>query len=104
MCLPGRYQAYVCHAGCFDWVGMFADDAWFWHAKELGHWYWDDMAQVHAQSPHAFAGNMATPTLVIHGALDYRVPDARAWPTTTRSRPRAWTPGCCGSRTRTTGS
>ena len=24
---PGRYQAYVCHAGCFDWVGMFADDA-----------------------------------------------------------------------------
>jgi hypothetical protein len=48
-----------------------------WHAKELGAWYWDDMAQVHAQSPHAFAGNMHTPTLVIHGALDYRVPDAQ---------------------------
>jgi dipeptidyl aminopeptidase/acylaminoacyl peptidase len=74
---PGRYQAYVCHAGCFDWVGMFADDAWSWHAKELGHWYWDDMAQVHSQSPHAFAAEMATPTLVIHGALDYRVPDAQ---------------------------
>ncbi len=74
---PGRYQAYICHAGCFDWVGMFADDAWFWHAKELGRWYWDDMAQVQAQSPHAFAGNMATPTLVVHGALDYRVPDAQ---------------------------
>jgi dipeptidyl aminopeptidase/acylaminoacyl peptidase len=73
----GRYKAYVCHAGCFDWVGMFADDAWSWHAKELGHWYWDDMAQVHAQSPHAFAAGMATPTLVIHGALDYRVPDAQ---------------------------
>jgi dipeptidyl aminopeptidase/acylaminoacyl peptidase len=74
---PGRYQAYICHAGCFDWVGMFADDAWFWHAKELGRWYWDDMPKVHAQSPHAFAGNMATPTLVVHGALDYRVPDAQ---------------------------
>ncbi|MDO9092864.1 MAG: S9 family peptidase [Rubrivivax sp.] len=74
---PGRYQAYVCHAGCFDWVGMFADDAWSWHAKELGHWYWDDMAQVHRQSPHAFAKNFRTPTLVIHGALDYRVPDAQ---------------------------
>ena len=35
---------------------MFADDAYTWHAKELGAWYWDDMAQVHAQSPHAFAG------------------------------------------------
>ena len=73
----GRYQAYICHAGCFDWVSMFADDAWSWHAKELGQWYWDDMAQVHAQSPHAFAGNMVTPTLVIHGAMDYRVPDAQ---------------------------
>ena len=73
----GRYQAYVCHAGCFDWVGMFADDAWSWHAKELGHWYWDDMAKVLAQSPHAYAANMSTATLVIHGALDYRVPDAQ---------------------------
>jgi dipeptidyl aminopeptidase/acylaminoacyl peptidase len=74
---PGRYQAYVCHAGCTDWVGMFADDAYTWHAKELGAWYWDDMGRVLAQSPHAFAQNFATPTLVIHGALDYRVPDAQ---------------------------
>ncbi len=74
---PGRYAAYVCHAGCFDWVAMFADDAWSWHAKELGAWYWDDMARIHAQSPHAHAGTMRTPTLVIHGALDYRVPDAQ---------------------------
>ena len=74
---PGRYQAYVCHAGCYDWVSMFADDAWSWHAKELGAWYWDDMARVHAQSPHAYAKNFRTPTLVIHGALDYRVPDGQ---------------------------
>jgi dipeptidyl aminopeptidase/acylaminoacyl peptidase len=73
----GRYAAYVCHAGCFDWTAMFADDAYTWHAKELGAWYWDDMGKVHAQSPHAFAGAMATPTLVVHGALDYRVPDAQ---------------------------
>ena len=74
---PGRYAAYVCHAGCFDWVGMFADDAYTWHAKELGAWYWDDMARVQSQSPHAYAATMRTPTLVIHGALDYRVPDAQ---------------------------
>jgi dipeptidyl aminopeptidase/acylaminoacyl peptidase len=73
----GRYAAYVCHAGCFDWTAMFADDAYTWHAQELGAWYWDDMARVHAQSPHAFVANMSTPTLVIHGALDYRVPDAQ---------------------------
>ncbi len=74
---PGRYAAYVCHAGCFDWTAMFADDAFAWHARELGCWYWDDPARIQAQSPHAFAGQMSTPTLVIHGALDYRVPDAQ---------------------------
>jgi dipeptidyl aminopeptidase/acylaminoacyl peptidase len=72
---PGRYAAYVCHAGCFDWTAMFADDAWSWHSKELGAWYWDDPARVNAQSPHALAANFSTPTLVVHGALDYRVPD-----------------------------
>jgi dipeptidyl aminopeptidase/acylaminoacyl peptidase len=72
---PGRYAAYVCHAGCFDWTAMFADDAYTWHAQELGAWYWDDPARIASQSPHTFAGAMTTPTLVIHGAQDYRVPD-----------------------------
>ena len=79
--LPGgpgrRYAAYVCHAGCFDWTAMFADDSWAGQARELGAWYWDDPAQIRNQSPHAFAHQMDTPTLVIHGALDYRVPDAQ---------------------------
>jgi dipeptidyl aminopeptidase/acylaminoacyl peptidase len=72
---PGRYNAYICHAGCFDWAAMFSDDAYTWHAKELGAWYWDDPAKVESQSPSAFVAAMKTPTLVIHGALDYRVPD-----------------------------
>ncbi len=74
---PGRYQAYVCHAGCYDWQAMYADDAYHWHRKELGAAYWDDPARVAAQSPHAFAKHFKTPTLVIHGAQDYRVPDAQ---------------------------
>ncbi|MGZ5714254.1 MAG: S9 family peptidase [Caldimonas sp.] len=71
----GRYQAYVCHAGCFDWRAMFSGDAWSWHSKELGATYWEDPAKVQSQSPDTFAGKLGTPTLVIHGALDYRVPD-----------------------------
>ncbi len=73
-----RYKAFVCHAGCFDWVGMFADDAWYWHPKELGAFYWDNPARIDAQNPRARARRMSTPTLVIHGLLDYRVPDAQA--------------------------
>ncbi len=72
-----RYKAYVCHAGCFDWVAMFSDDAWYWHPKELGAWYWDDMEKVESQNPRARVKSMKTPTLVTHGMLDYRVPDAQ---------------------------
>ncbi|HYC35455.1 MAG TPA: S9 family peptidase [Usitatibacter sp.] len=72
-----RYKAYVCHAGCFDWVAMFSDDAWYWHPKELGAYYWDDMKRVEAQNPRAHVKKMKTPTLVIHGLLDYRVPDSQ---------------------------
>jgi dipeptidyl aminopeptidase/acylaminoacyl peptidase len=72
-----RYKAYVCHAGCFDWVAMFSDDAYYWHPKELGAFYWDDPRKVDAQNPRARVRHMKTPTLVIHGLLDYRVPDAQ---------------------------
>jgi len=69
-----RYKAYVCHAGCFDWVAMFSDDAWYWHPKELGAWYWNDAKRVEAQNPRAWVKGMKTPTLVLHGEQDYRVP------------------------------
>jgi dipeptidyl aminopeptidase/acylaminoacyl peptidase len=72
-----RYKTYICHAGCFDWVGMFSDDAYYWHPKELGAFYWDNPKKVDAQNPRAFAAAMQTPTLVIHGLLDYRVPDSQ---------------------------
>ncbi|MBH9552780.1 S9 family peptidase [Inhella gelatinilytica] len=74
---PGRYQAYICHAGCFDWQGMFATDGYTWFPQELGAAYWEDPAKVDAQSPHAVVQHAVTPTLVIHGQLDYRVPDAQ---------------------------
>ena len=70
----GRYAAYVCHAGCFDWVSMMGSDGYFWFGHELGGFPWEDEARVLAQSPHHYADAFETPTLVIHGELDYRVP------------------------------
>ncbi|CAG0985051.1 acylaminoacyl-peptidase [Burkholderiales bacterium] len=72
-----RYRAYVCHAGCWDWMSMMATDVYSYFNRELGAFHWDDEARVLAQSPHHFAGKCATPTLVIHGELDYRVPAAQ---------------------------
>ena len=72
-----RYKAYVCHAGCFDWVSMYAGDAGYWFNHSLTTTYWDDPNKFAAQNPITYAKHMKTPTLVIHGALDYRVPDAQ---------------------------
>ncbi|HZZ93867.1 MAG TPA: S9 family peptidase [Usitatibacter sp.] len=72
-----RYKAYVCHAGCFDWVSMFGGDAWYWFPKEIGGWYWDRPQRVEAQNPRSRVARMKTPTLVMHGLLDYRVPDTQ---------------------------
>ncbi|HET8585737.1 MAG TPA: S9 family peptidase, partial [Casimicrobiaceae bacterium] len=69
-----RYRAFVCHAGCYDWVSMMATDGYRFFAKELGAFHWDDEARVMRQSPHHFVKQANTPTLVIHGELDYRVP------------------------------
>ncbi len=71
----GRYRAMVCHAGVFDRVSTFSADSYPERPKDLAARWWEDMPRVLAQSPHASAGRMATPTLVVHGALDYRVPD-----------------------------
>jgi dipeptidyl aminopeptidase/acylaminoacyl peptidase len=69
-----RYRAFVCHAGCYDWVSMMATDGYRFFAKELGAFHWDDEALVMRQSPHHYVKNARTPTLVVHGELDYRVP------------------------------
>lgn len=74
LAIPGRYAAYVCHAGCYDWVAMMGSDGYFWFGHELGAFPWEDEARVLAQSPHHYADRFATPTLVVHGELDYRVP------------------------------
>ena len=72
-----RYKAYVCHAGCFDWVSMMATDGYQFFAKELGAFFWEAEASVLRQSPHHYFAKARTPTLVIHGDLDYRVPGAQ---------------------------
>jgi dipeptidyl aminopeptidase/acylaminoacyl peptidase len=73
---PGRYRAYVCHAGVFDRIATFSADSYCQRPKDLGAFFWDDPKKVQAQSPHTFAHRMGTPTLITHGSSDYRVPDA----------------------------
>jgi dipeptidyl aminopeptidase/acylaminoacyl peptidase len=73
-----RYRSFVCHAGCYDWVSMMATDGYHFLADELGAFHWDNPARVMKQSPHHCVERAQTPTLVIHGEQDYRVPATQA--------------------------
>ena len=73
-----RYRTYVCHAGCYDWVSMMATDGYHFFADELGAFHWNDPARVMRQSPHHYVKRAKTPTLVIHGEQDFRVPATQA--------------------------
>ncbi|MDX2034750.1 MAG: S9 family peptidase [Blastocatellia bacterium] len=69
-----RFKALVSHAGIFNAVSMYAtEELWFqeWEFKGTP---WDNPALYDKWSPHKHAKNFKTPTLVVHGELDYRVP------------------------------
>lgn len=69
-----RYKALVCHAGVYNWHSMMASDWVRGRERSLGAAPWGDMARIDNQNAQRFAANFKTPTLVIHGEKDYRVP------------------------------
>jgi dipeptidyl aminopeptidase/acylaminoacyl peptidase len=73
-----RFRALMSHAGVFNLESMAGATEELWFTEwEFGGMWWDSTAmatQYRRYSPHLFARNFRTPTLVIHGELDYRVP------------------------------
>lgn len=69
-----RFAAAICHAGVYDLMAQFASDYTWSRGKSYGAEPWDDPLAVDRQSPSRFAGAFTTPTLVLHGEKDYRVP------------------------------
>ncbi len=73
-----RFKALVSHAGPFNLENMYAATEELWFPEwEYGGPFWDPKAmreQYRVYSPHLFAGKFKTPTLVLNGELDYRVP------------------------------
>ncbi len=69
-----RFKAIVSHASIYNAESMYAtEELWFqeWEWKGAP---WDANSTYKKWSPHLFAKNFKTPTLVVHGELDYRVP------------------------------
>ena len=73
-----RFKAIVSHAGVFNLESMYGATEEIWFPEwEFGGPYWDSTAaaqQYRKFSPHLYVNNMTTPTLVIDGELDFRVP------------------------------
>ena len=71
-----RFKALVSHCGVYNLESMYGatEELWFpeWDLRGMP---WDDREGNYARfSPHRFASGFKTPTLVIHGELDFRVP------------------------------
>jgi dipeptidyl aminopeptidase/acylaminoacyl peptidase len=73
-----RFKALVSHAGPFNLENMDAATEELWFPEwEYGGPYWDSTAmatQYRVFSPHLYASHFHTPTLVLNGELDFRVP------------------------------
>lgn len=70
-----RFKALVSHAGVYNLESMYGTTEELWFPEwDLRGKPWEDREENYKKfSPHRFAGNFKTPTLVIHGELDYRV-------------------------------
>jgi dipeptidyl aminopeptidase/acylaminoacyl peptidase len=70
-----RFKALVTHDGVYDLRSEFGstEELWFplW---EFGGTPWDNPEMYARWSPSMFVKDFHTPTLVVHGELDYRVP------------------------------
>jgi dipeptidyl aminopeptidase/acylaminoacyl peptidase len=70
-----RFKALVSHAGVYNLTSMYGvtEELWFAEWEFKGN-PWDNPRLYQKWSPHLYAKNFKTPTLVVHGELDYRVP------------------------------
>jgi dipeptidyl aminopeptidase/acylaminoacyl peptidase len=70
-----KFKTLVSHAGVYNLESMAGatEELWFvnWEFKGMP---WQNPVNYQRWSPHRFAKNFSTPTLVTAGELDYRVP------------------------------
>ncbi len=69
-----RYRCAIAHAAVTDLPGMYASDVTMGRARSYGAEVFEDLERVQRWSPSAHAAGYGTPTLVIHGDRDFRVP------------------------------
>jgi dipeptidyl aminopeptidase/acylaminoacyl peptidase len=75
---PDRFRCLVNHDGIFDQRAMYYSTEELWFPEwEFGGPYFDKPELYEKFNPASHVKQWRTPMLVIHGALDYRVPDTQ---------------------------
>ena len=72
--LSGRFRAAVVHAGIYDLGQQFAADSHWQRPAAYGAAPWHEPERLADASPSRLVPQMDTPTLILHGEMDYRVP------------------------------
>ena len=82
-----EFKAFVCHDGNLDEQMAYFDTEELWFPEwEHGGTPWTNPEGYNAHNPINFVQNWHVPTLVVHGALDYRVVDTQGLSTFTALR------------------
>lgn len=66
------FKTLIAHAAVYNSFSQYASD--YGASKSRFGEFWEDLERFHRNSPHMNAANFNTPTLVIHGQQDLRVP------------------------------
>ena len=73
----GRFKAIISHAGVYDLDSMYATEELWFEEHDMQGTPWTNPESYHKWAPQTYAGELGkfkTPTLVIDGELDFRVP------------------------------
>ncbi|MFO7979143.1 MAG: S9 family peptidase [Bacteroidales bacterium] len=71
-----RFSAFIAHSGMYNFESWYGTtEEMFFANHDIGGPFWEN-PRPHSYdfSPHRFVGNWDTPIMVIHGAMDFRVP------------------------------
>ena len=70
-----RFKTLVTHCGVYNSVSMYGTTEELWFEEwDHGETPWENPEGYEKFSPHRYAANFKTPNLIIHNALDFRVP------------------------------
>ncbi|KAI9171626.1 Dipeptidyl-peptidase 5 [Paramyrothecium foliicola] len=72
--LGRRFKCLVCHDGVFSTLNQWSTEELFFPEHDFEGTLWDNRPAYEKWDPAKHTGNWATPMLVIHNELDYRLP------------------------------